>query len=86
MDKLTEETITATRRKHSFYCDECGTFIGDDYEDDTGWYNTIGEYEHKIFFNKKWFVLKKHLCEDCVNAVTEQITSALHGLGYKEGK
>ena len=42
MEKVEERQINL--KFHQFYCDECGKFLEEGYEDQEGWYKTPGKF------------------------------------------
>lgn len=69
--------------KHSFYCDECGEYLGTSEEYDDGWYHKFGEFELKFYVND-WYRLDKCLCDKCRDNFTENFISILKNIGFKK--
>ena len=71
---------------HSFYCDECGKYLGDieEYDNNNGWCEELGSFEMIIPVGGSWYWIKKCLCTDCRSKMIKQIQSSLTSLGFVE--
>jgi hypothetical protein len=83
MEKATAKEITTVQITHSFYCDECGEHLGDSIECDDGYYDKFGEFEQKICVDRKWYAVKKNLCEEHKKQFVDKTISALMLLGFE---
>ena len=79
----TVSTKTIEVRVHSFYCDECGKYLGTSEEFDDGYFASFGDLLIDIYVGNR-YILKKCLCEDCTNKLREKIKLSLIELGFKE--
>lgn len=68
--------------EYSFYCDECGEYLGTSTQFDNNWYQAFGELKLEIYING-WYRVEKHLCYNCKNKFIEKLKSDLYKLGFK---
>lgn len=83
MEKVEKSTKTIEERKHLFYCDECGEFLGETYEHEDGWYPEKGEFELRLYVDG-WLAIDKHLCDECRKNLIENIRSVLKNIGFSK--
>ena len=83
-----ERTTISTRLKevssHSFYCDNCGKYLGvtEEYED--GWYEELGECELSFHLPDGRYRDKKCLCDDCKEKYLAELSNSLKRLGFEK--
>lgn len=82
MEKETRTTYQKELIEHSFYCDECGKYLGTSKEYDDGWYKKFGEFELRVYVND-WYHINKCLCENCENKFVSKVRAALKDMGFK---
>lgn len=83
MDKTEIKTKVTTETIHSFYCDNCGRFIGSTQEYDDGWYKELGEFILKFYMpSKGWYVFNKCFCDKCQQSYLKQLENNLVELGF----
>lgn len=83
MEKAKEIIKEIKRYEHSFYCDECGKYLGTSQEYDDGWYKSFGEFEIKFYIDE-WYRIRKHLCDECRRSFIENLKVALKNMGFKK--
>lgn len=85
MEKIKTELATRKIFTHSFYCDDCGDYIGESHEYEDGYYDELGYYERKYFCDSshEWINLKKCLCDKCIKKQDTLIKEHLFSLGFK---
>lgn len=85
MEKIETIITTIEKNYHQFYCDECGSFIGESFEYEDGYYQEQGEYTIKTFIEAKdtWFKLRKCYCDKCKDKFTNNFVEILENLGFK---
>ena len=85
METTKEIEVETTVTIHTFNCDKCGAFIGEieEYEYGDDYYESLGEYETKYFFEKRWWVKKTTFCDNCRNSFIQEFTEMLEKHGYK---
>lgn len=83
MEKVEEIVKMEVTYKHSFYCDKCGKHLGTTEEQDDGWYDECGEFELRIYLNG-WYVLKKHLCDSCIDDFVDEAKTTLINMGFEK--
>lgn len=83
MDNITTTEIIRQQRIHHISCDICGKHICDSEEYDDYWYKNPADYRQSLHIDDNWYKLEMELCEDCKKNVTNKITEALIGLGFK---
>ena len=66
--------VLTTKRKHKFYCDQCGEFLIETPEYDDGWYP-----EPEPFYWKR-HKLKGHYCKKCGEKAVKEIEDLLKGV------
>ena len=81
MEKIKEIIREIKQYEHSFYCDECGKYLGTSKEYSDGWYEKLGEFEVKIHIGE-WHRLKKCLCNKCQCDFVEKMKKDLYNLGF----
>ena len=85
-DAIMEKTITEEKvtyiRKHEFYCDKCGKYLGVTEEYESGGYNEVGY----IYLKFLGMAMKGHYCDECKKEINNQIKEALIEIGFKEIK
>ena len=82
MEKTETFEVKSTRVTHHFYCDGCGSYLGNSTEYDDGYYEPIGRYEEKFLLTHTWYKISRCLCEECAKKKTEEIYDALIKLGF----
>lgn len=83
MEKINSITKEIEDYEHSFYCDECGEYLGTTEEYDDGWYDTLGEFE--LSFNiDGWYKVNKCLCDDCADKFLSNLKNHLESIGFKK--
>lgn len=80
--EYTEQTIEVT--EYSFYCDDCGEYIGTSQEYDDGWYETLGDFELKFYVVDDWYSIKKCLCKSCSRSFVSDVKVKLMNMGFKK--
>lgn len=79
--KYTERIVESA--EHSFYCDECGEYLGTSEECDDGWYKRLGEFELSFYVND-WYRVKKCLCNNCADNFLTNLQNSLKNMGFKK--
>ena len=83
MDKLEVKTKTITSNVHSFYCDECGEFLGSTEEYEDGYYHDLGKFYLNYFVPEHgWYEVNKHFCNKCKEKYLKQIIDNFVKLGF----
>lgn len=85
MEKSKEIIKEIKTYEHSFYCDECGKYLGTSQEYDDGWYKDIGEFEMKFYIDE-WYTVRKHLCDECRKNFMEDLKANLINMKFEKGK
>ena len=83
MEKVKETIKKVKQYEHSFYCDDCGKYLGTSQEYDDGWYEEFGEFELKFHIDG-WYRINKCLCDDCRKKFIENLKVALKNLGFNK--
>lgn len=83
MEKVEYIEQTVETAEHSFYCDECGKYLGMSEEYDDGWYEKLGEFELSFYING-WYRVKKCLCHDCADNFLSNLKDFLTSIGFKK--
>lgn len=60
-------------RKHDFYCDKCGKYLGTTYEHPDGWYRQLGEVEFFDHTNSDSTEYYGNLCNECTKCLKTEI-------------
>lgn len=82
MEKTNCTTKEIENYEHSFYCDECGEYLGTSEEYDDGWYECLGEFELSFYIDG-WYRVEKCLCEDCAQKFLSNLKNHLEDMGFK---
>lgn len=82
MEKLKTITEQIEIQEHSFYCDECGEYLGTSTELPDGWYKEYGDFELK-FYVDGWYRVRKHLCETCRKNFISKVKVSLANMGFE---
>ena len=83
MEKTKKTKIEKIKYTHVFYCDGCNKELGESEEYD-GYYHKIGEYEQNVHIQGAgWFRLRKHLCNDCADKMSNEIAAKLIEVGFE---
>lgn len=82
MDRETVQTITREERTHEFICDGCGASLGVSVENESGYYQRLGEYNQQVCINGAWYKMHANYCPECAASKTADILSALTNLGF----
>lgn len=82
--KIIENREIKHKKIHEFYCDDCYTFIESCTEYADGYVANDCDFEHKVFVDDKWYILRKQLCPKCKEKTFNKIKAALIDLGYKK--
>lgn len=83
MEKTKEVIKEVKIYEHSFYCDECGKYLGTSQEYEDGWYKDIGELEMKFYIDG-WYTIRKHLCGECRKSFISNLKVSLLNMGFKK--
>lgn len=88
MEKVEEREVKL--KYHKFYCDECGKYLGEDYEDENGHYRTpymlprIRVTQGTPFAESSSFILPGTFCNACKLQKYNWIKENLINLGFEE--
>lgn len=86
MEKVEERQINL--KFHQFYCDECGKFLKEDYEDKEGRYRIPGEFDlihlsyGNLFGENQNYEYKGTFCKDCKTKKYKWLGEQLVKLGF----
>lgn len=88
MDKLIITTETVEKKVHKFFCDECGTFLGESVEHDDGYFEKFGvvprgnmsQDDHVLGIHVK--LMQDCLCDNCLEKKKNDVRDALVKLGF----
>lgn len=83
---MIKEKVKQVRKSiniYEFYCDICGTKIGESKEYDDGYVEKLGAFEHSIYFSG-WYKFNKCLCPNCQKEYHHKIINTLIELGFKK--
>ena len=69
-------------QEHSFYCDECGEYLGTSTELSDGWYKKYGDFVLRFYINN-WYSVKKCLCETCERNFISKVKTTLTNMGFE---
>lgn len=86
MDKVERYAVEVIKRKHEFYCDNCGEFLGESEEYEDGYYEQKGEYHEEFYICETFFSIKKHVCDKCKRKFEKEIADCLADLGFERRK
>lgn len=86
METMKKVIKKVSQYEHSFYCDECGEYLGTSQEYEDGRYKVIGEFELSFYAGNEWYRIKKHLCDDCRKSFINNIKVNLTNLGFRKDK
>lgn len=79
--KYIKQTVEVA--EHSFYCDDCGEYLGTSEEHDDGWYYPLGDFELKFYVVDDWYRIKKCLCKNCRKSFVSDVKVKLMNMGFK---
>lgn len=82
MDKTTVQQKTIISTLHDFYCDDCGTYIGQTKENDNGYYERLGDIDFEIYVFNDRFRLIKCLCDSCKYNFIQNLKNELKKIGF----
>lgn len=77
------ETVEVKKTKYSYYCDECGEYIGSQVASPEESITELGIYEKNIFVGNKKFRIKRNLCSKCEGKANEKLGKVLDSIGYE---
>ena len=87
METVETKNRTITETYHTFFCDNCGTFIGISRENSDGYYSELGQFNVLLYLEccvrDRW-EKKQCLCDTCREKATNEIYKALAALGFEE--
>ena len=82
MEKTETKTLEVERCEHSFYCDECGKYIGTSEEYEDGWYDELGDFELSFYIDD-WYRVHKCLCSNCAKKFLSNLKNCLKDIGFE---
>lgn len=88
MDRVKKEVRTHIAQCHSFFCDECGKFLGESVEFADGYYEKFGQVprpkmplEDRIL-GMRFKPAQTCLCDDCLAKKQDDVRKALIACGF----
>lgn len=83
-EKIITRETKSTVTMHQFYCDECGSYIGESFESDDGYYKKLGDFEQQYYIDNKRYSLQGTLCLDCRKKLIQRVAKALEKIGFRK--
>ena len=83
MEKVEIKIVQAESKRHHFYCDNCGHYLGNTFEHDDGYHATLGDFELKMYTPRGWYKLEKCFCNDCKDKFLNKVYASLESAGFE---
>lgn len=83
MEKVETKIIQTEDRRHHFYCDNCGRYLGNTVEHWDGYYAELGKFELQMYVPRGWYKLKKCFCNNCKDKFLDNVYASLETAGFK---
>ena len=83
MEKVEIKIVQTEDRRHHFYCDNCGHYLGNTLEHRDGYYTELGEFELQMNTPRGWYKIEKCLCNKCEEDFLNKVYASLEAAGFE---